>query len=65
MPQILVLIAAGAAGLLALRRWYKEEQKRIAAELARAKEAMRRREMETVIPLVRDPATGVYRQKHG
>ena len=65
MPQILVLIAAGVAGLLALRRWYKEEQKRIAAELARAKEAMRRREMETVIPLVRDPATGVYRPKHG
>lgn len=65
MPQILIILAAGAAGLLALNRWYKAEQRRIAAELARASEALRRREVETAVPLVRDPATGVYRPKRG
>jgi hypothetical protein len=31
--------------------------------LARAREAMDRREAETVIPLECDPATGIYRPK--
>ena len=65
MPQILILIAAAGAGLLALRRWYREEQRRIAAELARAKAAMERREMDEIVPLERDPATGVYRPRRG
>jgi hypothetical protein len=65
MPQILILLAAGAAGLIALRRLYKEEQKRIAAELEKARAAMQKRELDTVIPLVQDPATGVYRPKRG
>jgi hypothetical protein len=65
MPQFLILLAAGAAGLIALRRLYKEEQKRIAAELEKARAATRKREMDNVIPLVRDPATGVYRPKGG
>ena len=63
MPQILILIAAAGAGLLALRRWYKEEQRRIAAELAKARAAMKQREMDEIVPLERDPATGVYRPK--
>jgi hypothetical protein len=65
MPQILILIAAAGAGLLALRRWYKDEQRRIAQELARAKEAMRQRELAEIVPLERDPATGVYRPRRG
>ena len=65
MPQILILLAAGAAGLIALRRLYKEEQKRIAAELEKARAAMQKRERESVVPLVQDPATGVYRPKRG
>jgi hypothetical protein len=63
MPQVLILIAAAGAGLVALRRWYKDEQRRIAAELAKAREAMERREREDVVPLERDPNTGVYRPK--
>jgi hypothetical protein len=65
MPQILILIAAAGAGLLALRRWYKEEQRRIAAELAKARAAMERREGEEIVPLERDPATGIYRPRRG
>jgi hypothetical protein len=66
MPQLLILLAAGA-GLLLARRWYRDEQKRIAAELARARQAMEQREHEDeeVVPLERDPATGVYRPKRG
>ena len=33
MPQLLILLAAGA-GLFLARRWYRDEQRRIAAELA-------------------------------
>lgn len=65
MPQILVLLAAAGAGLLALRRWYKEEQRRIAQELARAREAMAKRERDEIVPLERDPATGIYRPRRG
>ncbi len=63
MPQVLLLIAAAGAGLLALRRWYKDEQRRIQTELAKAREAMERRERESIVPLERDPKTGVYRPK--
>jgi hypothetical protein len=65
MPQILVLLAAAGAGLLALRRWYKEEQRRIAQELARARAAMEKRERDEIVPLERDPATGIYRPRRG
>ena len=54
-----VLLAAGAGVFLA-RRWYKEEQRRIAAELARARKAMDQQEAETAVRLERDPTTGVY-----
>jgi hypothetical protein len=62
MPQLLLLIAAGA-GLFFARRWLRAEQGRIAAELKAAREAMERREVDNVVPLERDPATGVYRPK--
>jgi hypothetical protein len=62
MPQLLLLIAAGA-GLFFARRWLRNEQGRIAAELRAAKEAMERRDGDRAIPLERDPATGVYRPK--
>ena len=39
MPQLLILLAAGA-GMFLARRWYRDEQRRIAAELARARKAM-------------------------
>ena len=60
MPQILILVAAGA-GMFLARKWYRDEQRRIANEVARAREAMEQRDIASAIPLVRDPATGVYR----
>jgi hypothetical protein len=63
MPQVLLLFAAGAGLLLAGRRWYTQERRRIAAELRAAREAMDRRDAKPVISLERDPATGVYRPK--
>ncbi|MGI8723859.1 MAG: hypothetical protein ACR2J1_00490 [Methyloceanibacter sp.] len=62
MPQILILVAAGA-GMFLARKWYRDEQRRIAGEVARAREAMEQREEANAIPLVRDPATGVYRPR--
>ena len=63
MPQVLLLIAAGAGFLLAGRRWYVRERARIAAELRTAKEAMEQREARPIVPLEADPLTGVYRPK--
>ena len=48
MPQLLILLAAGA-GVFLVRRWYRDEQRRIAAELARARKAMDQREAENVV----------------
>jgi hypothetical protein len=62
MPQLLILLAAGA-GIFLARRWYRDEQRRIAAELARARKAMDQQEAGTVVRLERDPATGVYRPR--
>jgi hypothetical protein len=62
MPQILFLLA-GAGLFLAGRRWYSQERRRIVAELRAAQEAMDRREAESIVPLERDPATGIYRPK--
>ena len=64
MPQVLFL-AAVAAGLMVARRWYTQERMRIAAELKRAKEAMERREADSIVPLERDPLSGIYRPKQG
>ncbi len=62
MPQLLLLIAAGA-GLIFIGRLLRKEQDRIAADLRAAKEAMERRDIEHAVPLEQDPATGVYRPK--
>lgn len=62
MPQLLLLIAAGA-GLLMVRRYLKKEQERIAADLRAAKEAMERQEIDHAVPLEQDPRTGIYRPK--
>lgn len=63
MPQILLLIAAGAGLILAGRRWYLAERARIAAELRAAEEALTRRDAKPVQRLELDPLTGVYRPK--
>jgi len=62
MPQLLILLAAGA-GIILARRWYRDEQRRVAAELARARKAMDQPEAGSVVRLERDPATGVYSPK--
>jgi hypothetical protein len=59
MPQLLILLAAGA-GIFLARRWYRDEQRRLAAELARARNAMDQQEAGNIVRLERDPATGVY-----
>jgi hypothetical protein len=62
MPQILILVAAGA-GLFLAGRFYRDVQRRIRSDLRAAEEAMKRRAQENVVPLEEDPATGVYRPK--
>jgi hypothetical protein len=62
MPQLLLIVAAGAGVLLA-RRYFRKERSRITAELRAAREAMERREEDSAVPLEQDPATGVYRPK--
>ncbi len=61
MPQVLLLLGA-SIGVFVARRLYRSERQRVAAELARTREAMRH-EAEAVIPLERDPSTGIYRPK--
>ncbi|HYJ58429.1 MAG TPA: hypothetical protein VEW64_03630 [Methyloceanibacter sp.] len=63
MPQVLLLIAAGAGLVLAGRRWYVRERDRIAAELRAANEAMMRRDEKPIQRLELDPSTGIYRPK--
>ena len=62
MPQFLILLATGA-GIFLARRWYRDEQRRIQAELARARKAMDQQEAGNIVRLERDPATGIYRPK--
>ncbi len=62
MPQILILLAAGA-GMLLARRWYRDESTRIAQELDRARAAMEKQREAEIVPLERDPSTGVYHPK--
>jgi hypothetical protein len=61
MPQFLILLAA-SAGIFIARRLYRSERQRVAAELARTRQAMQQ-DSERIIPLERDPATGIYRPK--
>ena len=62
MPPLIILVAAGA-GLFLAGRWYRDVQRRVEADLRAAEEALERREQENVVPLERDPATGVYSPK--
>lgn len=62
MPQLLLLIAAGA-GLLMVKRYLKKQQERVASDLRAAKEAMGRQGVDHTVPLEQDPTTGVYRPK--
>jgi hypothetical protein len=62
MPQVLLLIAAGA-GLVLARRWFRNEQGRIASELRAARDAMEARERDNIVRLERDPLTGIYRPR--
>ena len=62
MPQLLILLAAGA-GIFLARRCYRDERQRIAAELARTRAAMEQRNADSAVRLERDPATGVYSPK--
>jgi hypothetical protein len=62
MPQVLLLIVAGA-GLWLARRLLRKEQGRVAADLRAAQEAMEHRELDSAVPLEQDPVTGVYRPK--
>ncbi|MGA7373202.1 MAG: hypothetical protein WBQ20_01570 [Methyloceanibacter sp.] len=64
MPQLLILLAAGA-GMFLARRWYRDEQRRIAAELARARKAMDQEAAGNIVRLERDPATGIYSPRRG
>lgn len=63
MPQVLLLIAAGAGLVLAGRRWYLRERARIEAELRAAKQAMEQRDLKPIERLELDPLTGIYRPK--
>jgi hypothetical protein len=63
MPQVLLLIVAGAGLVLAGRRWYLRERARIDAELRAAKQAMEQRDLKPIERLELDPLTGIYRPK--
>jgi hypothetical protein len=64
MPQIIFLVAAGAALLLA-RRLMRGAHERVAEDLRQAREAMAARDDQdrSVTQLERDPVTGIYRPK--
>ncbi len=63
MPQLLAIVLIGV-GLYAGYRWLRRENERLAEQLRKAQEALRRREMRRAPKaptLERDPETGVYR----
>ncbi|XSG81032.1 MAG: hypothetical protein ACPW61_07965 [Methyloligella sp. ZOD6] len=62
MPQLILLLAAGA-GMVLAGRLLRGATNRAAEDLRQAREAMDRRNREGATPLVRDPATGIYRPK--
>jgi hypothetical protein len=63
VPQLFLLLAAGAGLVLAGRRWYMRERARIEAELEAAEEALARRAERPIVRLEADPLTGIYRPK--
>jgi hypothetical protein len=63
MPQLVVLALVGA-GLYAGYRWYARAAERLATEIKRSEEEMRRRAhvaIKEMGKLEYDPASGVYR----
>ncbi len=62
MPQLLVLILAGAA-LWVGYEWVRKETRRVRSDLREAEEALRRKQEREVPSLERDPETGVYRPR--
>ena len=64
MPQLLLLVLAGA-GLAVGYRWYVRESKSVAEALREAEAALNRGEQRRVETLERDSETGVYRPSSG
>lgn len=66
MPQILLLLAAGA-GMILAGRLLRGASSRVEEDLREARDAVDRKERSrdrtTATPLERDPATGIYRPK--
>lgn len=59
MPQLLLMVLAGA-GIYAGYNWYRKEQERVRAALEEAEAELRRREEIAMPKLKRNPETGVY-----
>ncbi len=59
MPQLLLIVLAGA-GVWAGYRWYRKEQDRVKATLREAENELGRRYKKEAPTLKRDPETGVY-----
>ena len=66
MPQIILLLAAGA-GMILAGKLLRGASGRVAEDLREARDAMDRnkesRNRTTATPLERDPETGIYRPK--
>ncbi len=59
MPQIIVVLLAGA-GIWAGYKWLRKEQQRVKARLRDAEEELRRRDEKSISTLKQDPETGIY-----
>lgn len=59
MPQIIVVLLAGA-GIWAGYKWLQKEQRRVKASLRDAEDELRRRDEKSIPTLKRDPETGIY-----
>lgn len=60
MPQLLGWIIAGVV-VWAGYKWLRRETRRVADELRKADDTLKRREENSMPTLERDPDTGVYR----
>ncbi len=60
MPQLLGWIIAGIV-VWAGYKWLRKETRRVAEELRKADETLKRQKEKSVPRLERDPETGVYR----
>lgn len=60
MPQLLLILAAGA-GIWVGYKWYRKEQDRVRSVLREAEDELERRYEKEAPTLKRDPDTGVYK----